>query len=117
MQCFRLIVVGLSTRQDRSAYSRVAKELCWQPPCQQSREASSAETINVTAANAYEAADVQVTIDSQGMLKAVHLVSMAGAAETSSMPAPISYSALPSSQVPGPPLSCLMLLGHDLQHC
>lgn len=98
----------------------LAKKLCSQPTCQQSREASSAEAINATAANAYEAADVQVTIDNQGMLKAVHLVSMAGAADTSSMPAPISYSALPSSQVPGPlclALMCMMLLGHDLQHC
>ncbi|KAK9841380.1 hypothetical protein WJX74_004858 [Apatococcus lobatus] len=43
----------------------------------------------------------KVTIDSQGMVKAVHLVNMASAAKSSAMSAPISYSALPSSQAGG----------------
>lgn len=119
MQSLRLLVVGLNTRQKWSACSP-CKNLHWQPTCQQSLEASSGEVLNTMAANVHAAADMQVTIDSQGMLKAVHLVSMASAAESSSMPAPISYSALPSSQVPGPlclALMCMMLLGHDLQHC
>ena len=54
---------------------------------------------------------LQVTIDSQGMLKAVHLVSMASTAETSSMAAPISYSAMPGSQVAAPGLVQFLLFG------
>ncbi len=51
---------------------------------------------------------LQVTIDSQGMLKAVHLVSMTGA-ETPNAAAPISYSAMPGSQVSmAPPCKPLM---------